>query len=488
MQFPQEDSDAEGFATVQEGPFWQLFEELNQPTLVIDPDEHSVVVGNEAARELFGYSREAMQGLPVKDFRPDSSEDRESGDRSLCELLGGNKPRSVEKRLQDSDGQVFKADLELQLLQIGNQQYVHLSVAEHDEAFERKHDWKTFKTAVENAGHAIYWTDVDGSIEYANPAFEEITGFDREEVLGQTPRIFSSGAMSEAYYRNLWSTILSGETFEEEVINKSADGDRLVLSQTVTPITGPSGEIERFVAVNTDITERKERMEKLEAEKEQVKRLQQHLSVMNRVLRHDIRSAVNIIRGNAKLASEAKTKLDRALDTILDEADRLQRIGESVRHVQGVLEEKDDHENVLDLSTQIQAKVLGLQNEYPSVDFYVDLPDSVFVNAREKFDLALDHLLRNAVEHNDRDEPSVEVTVRESETGSVEILIADDGPGIPESELRPLETGRETALEHTSGLGLWLSQWIVKVSDGTLSFEANDPRGTIVRIELEAAS
>ena len=74
-----------------------------------------------------------------------------------------------------------------------------------------------------------------------------------------------------------------------------------------------------------------------------------------------------------------------------------------------------------------------------------------------------------------------------SETDTIVIEIADDGPGIPDAEIQPLEAGRETPLEHTSGLGLWLSQWIISLSGGTLSFEENDPRGTIARIDLERA-
>ncbi len=69
----------------------------------------------------------------------------------------------------------------------------------------------------------------------------------------------------------------------------------------------------------------------------------------------------------------------------------------------------------------------------------------------------------------------------------VRIEIRDDGPGIPEAEIRPLSEGRETPLEHTSGLGLWLAHWIVEASEGSLSFEDNDPRGTVAAIELSRA-
>lgn len=79
--------------------------------------------------------------------------------------------------------------------------------------------------------------------------------------------------------------------------------------------------------------------------------------------------------------------------------------------------------------------------------------------------------------------PTVRLEATASEPDVV-IEISDNGPGIPETELEPLRAGMETALEHTSGLGLWIANWIVEASGGTLSFAANDPRGTVVRIEL----
>ena len=323
MESTQEQSTAEPFRKATKGLFYQVFEQITQPVLVIDTDDASIVEGNDAASHLFCYSREELRGVPLDQIRPDSSGEKRANKGLLQQPLEDAPPRSVNKQVRDSDGNVFWADLEIQSLAVEDGDYVLLTVQDHGEKTDHEYDRRTFKTAVENAGHAIYWTDVDGTIEYANPAFEEITGYDREAVRGKTPHIFNSGAMSENYYRELWATILSGETFEAEVINESADGDRLVLSQTVAPIMGSAGEIERFVAVNRDITDRKEREERLEAEKERVERLQQRLSVMNRILRHDIRSSVNIIRGNAKLAGEAERRLDGAVHTILDEADRL---------------------------------------------------------------------------------------------------------------------------------------------------------------------
>jgi PAS domain S-box-containing protein len=122
---------------------------------------------------------------------------------------------------------------------------------------------RSFKRAVEQAGHSIYITDTDGTIRYVNPAFEETTGFSAEQAVGRTPRILKSGEHDAAFYEDLWGTILDGEVWRSELVNRRADGSRYVVNQTIAPIV-VDGRIERFVAVNADITDRIRREERLE--------------------------------------------------------------------------------------------------------------------------------------------------------------------------------------------------------------------------------
>lgn len=468
-----------------ETPYRQVFEGLGEPVLVVAPAERTVVDGNRAAAELMDCDRDRLRGRDLHSFVEDLRTPAGEWIDPASDLSADSGPETIRGRVRDVNGETVWAEIDRSTVTVDGTAYTLWTIDDRGDAVRREQDLRTFKTAVEHAGHAIYWTDVDGRIEYANPAFEEITGYDREAVVGENPRILRSGEMDRSYYQDLWETILSGETFQREVINENATGDRIVLDQTVAPIPGPDGEIQRFVAVNNDITDRKEREETLQAEKRRIDRLHQRLTVMNRILRHDIRSSVNIIRGNAELATAADRRLDQALETIVEEADRLQRIGESVRHLQEVLEEGESATNVLDLVTLTQTKVLTCRNEFPEAEFSLTGPNEALVRAREGIDLALDHLLSNAVVHNDADRPVVEVSIETDPADEVVILeIADDGPGIPEAELRPIREGRETPLEHTSGLGLWLAHWIVDASGGDLSFEERDPRGTVAVIEL----
>ncbi len=94
------------------------------------------------------------------------------------------------------------------------------TVQDVTEKEKQKRELETFKKAVEQSANLIYITDKDGNIEYVNPAFEKQTGYTREETIGQTPRILRSGKHDSGFYEDLWNTILSGEIWEKEVINK----------------------------------------------------------------------------------------------------------------------------------------------------------------------------------------------------------------------------------------------------------------------------
>ncbi|ADK79680.1 multi-sensor signal transduction histidine kinase [Sediminispirochaeta smaragdinae DSM 11293] len=115
-----------------------------------------------------------------------------------------------------------------------------------------------FKRAVREAGHAIYMTDREGIITYTNPAFERITGYSWEEAEGKTPNILNSGMMPESYFARLWESILAGELWEEEIINRKQDGTIYYAHQTIAPIFSDFGMVISFVAIQNDVTQQRE--------------------------------------------------------------------------------------------------------------------------------------------------------------------------------------------------------------------------------------
>ncbi|MFB6155887.1 MAG: PAS domain S-box protein [Haloferacaceae archaeon] len=133
----------------------------------------------------------------------------------------------------------------------------------------REQELRRFRKAVESAGHAISIVDRDGTIAYVNPAFEEITGYEESEAIGRRPAMLSSGEHGEAFYEDLWDTILSGDVWHHEIVNRRKSGERYVASQTVAPVVDESGDVTEFVAIQTDVTERKRREEQLQQAREE---------------------------------------------------------------------------------------------------------------------------------------------------------------------------------------------------------------------------
>lgn len=115
---------------------------------------------------------------------------------------------------------------------------------------------KQLSNAVEQTADAVFITDRDGVIEYINPGFEVITGFTRDEALGNNPRILKSGQMPPEYYQRLWETVLSGSPFQAQTVNHRRDGTQFVAEQTITPMKDHEGQITHFVSVLKDVTER----------------------------------------------------------------------------------------------------------------------------------------------------------------------------------------------------------------------------------------
>ncbi|MDQ2691103.1 MAG: GAF domain-containing protein, partial [Chloroflexota bacterium] len=125
------------------------------------------------------------------------------------------------------------------------------------ERFLAEREIQKFKLGIDRSNNPVFITDLDGTIQYANPAFEEVYGFSTEEALGKTPRLIKSGLTSNEEYRLFWSRLLTGETVSTEITNQAKDGRLIPIAATYSPILDESGKMIGFLAVHEDITERK---------------------------------------------------------------------------------------------------------------------------------------------------------------------------------------------------------------------------------------
>jgi PAS domain S-box-containing protein len=117
--------------------------------------------------------------------------------------------------------------------------------------------------AIEQTSESVVMTDVEGRVTYVNPAFERVTGYRRDEVLGGNPRILKSGVHEAAFYEAMWSTLASGATWHGELVNLTKDGRRIREDASISPVRDESGRTTGYVAVKRDITAERELEDRL---------------------------------------------------------------------------------------------------------------------------------------------------------------------------------------------------------------------------------
>jgi diguanylate cyclase (GGDEF)-like protein/PAS domain S-box-containing protein len=117
--------------------------------------------------------------------------------------------------------------------------------------------------AIEQIADSVMITDCEGIIEYINPAFEKMTGYTAQEVLGCTPNILKTDKQSNAFYKRMWHTILRGDVFSDVIINRKKNGDLYYEEKTITPQHDSSGKITHFISTGKDITDRMAVQERL---------------------------------------------------------------------------------------------------------------------------------------------------------------------------------------------------------------------------------
>ena len=112
-------------------------------------------------------------------------------------------------------------------------------------------------SALAGVGNAVMITDGAGRILWANQAFAALSGYGNEEILGGTPRLFSSGVQDKAFFQQFWQTIQAGTTWQGDLVNARPDGSRYTAHETVTPLVGSDGMVSHFIAVLEDVSERR---------------------------------------------------------------------------------------------------------------------------------------------------------------------------------------------------------------------------------------
>ncbi len=174
--------------------------------------------------------------------------------------------------------------------------FVYEDISPHKRAEDEN---RLLATAIEYAGESIFITTPEGVIEYANPAFERLSGYAPAEAIGKTPRILKSGRHGAAFYAQLWEALLRGETWRGRLTNKRKNGSLYEKEVTISPVLSPAGEVEHFVSISRDLTQEME----LAAQLRQAQKMEA-IGTLAGGIAHDFNNILGAIIGFAELALE----------------------------------------------------------------------------------------------------------------------------------------------------------------------------------------
>ncbi|XRJ18684.1 ATP-binding protein [Haloferax sp. Atlit-48N] len=207
---------------------------------------------------------------------------------------------------------------------------------------------------------------------------------------------------------------------------------------------------------------------------------EQRLTVLNRILRHNVRNDLDVVLAYADHVDDEEIRTG-----IRDSTTDLLELSEKVREAEELMSASTEPPESVALTGVAKSVADQFRTGDNPAEITLDSPDDVSVTAhRTVLQQVLTELVENAIIHSDKDSPAVELRVRERSDASAELVVADDGPGLPEREQEILAAGTETQLKHGQGIGLWFVNWAVTQMGGELRFQPNTPDGSIVTIRL----
>jgi PAS domain S-box-containing protein len=326
------------------------------------------------------------------------------------------------------------------------------------------------RAAIDDLGTAVLIVDEDDRLVDLNAEARRVLGVEGEAVLGRPLSAYVDGldigGSDDPDRDGLDGVDAEGA---DGTVSITVEGSHRQYTVATSTIEDAGGTPVGHTVVLQDVTAERRR--------------EQRLAVLNRVLRHNLRNDLGVVRGYIDIAADRteETAVSEALSTAAATTDDVIALGEKARDIERTVGSGDGSPDSVDVANLLA----GIEADLDDGDgrIRVDVPAGLTLRVEsDVLDRVFRSLIENGLEHGGPD-PLVEIECTDVSGGHARFEIRDDGPGIPEHELAVLETGDETPLEHGSGLGLWLATWGVVSLGGEVDFET-DGAGTTAILEL----
>jgi len=249
--------------------------------IVVTDGQGTIKSFNTSAEKLFGYKNLEVLGKPVATLIPERF--RQAHEDGLKRVREGKKTEYLGKTLElhglRKDGAEFPLELSLFSWEIDGKKVFAAGIRDITERqaledlFEQKVEELHFQKSALDEHAIVSITDVKGNITYANDKFCDISGYSREELLGQNHHILKSSEHSTEFFRSMWRMITSGKSWHGEIRNKKKNGGYYWVKATIVPFMNTQGKPFQYVGIRTDITERKEIEQRYKTSEERYRQL-----------------------------------------------------------------------------------------------------------------------------------------------------------------------------------------------------------------------
>ncbi len=358
---------------------------------------------------------------------------------------------------------------------------------------ERQH----LMSVIEHVAEAIMITDTQGDIQYVNPAFERISGYCRQEVLGKNPRLLKSGRQDQAFYQNLWHTITSGRNWTGRMVNTRKDGRLFTEECTISPVFDGTGRIVNFAAVKRDVTDETMLQERLrQAQKMEA------IGTLAGGIAHDFNNILFPLVGFAEMLRDdlpADSPLQDHVDEILQAALRSKEL---VRQILAFSRQAELEIKPIKLQTIVREAMKLIRASVPSsikIEQQIDARCGVVMADPTQIHQIIMNLATNAFHAMEEKGGTLAVTLGqirlEPDSSDLSglaagdyacLTVADTGTGIEKDIMDKIFDPYYSTKDKSKGTGLGLSvvQGIVKSCHGDIRISSEPGRGTHVQVYL----
>lgn len=352
--------------------------------------------------------------------------------------------------------------------------------------------------AVQQSPFVVVITNQAAQIEYVNPAFERLTGYQLDEVLGKNPKILNARKSPKSTYIDLWNTILSGKTWTGELCNKSKTGNIFWENAVITPVFDDEGSIVNFIAIKENITERKQFIEDLEKAKQDAEAGNRAKSEFLANMSHEIRTPMNAVIGFTDLLYR---KIDnpqhlKHLESIKTSSKNLLTIINDILDVSkieaGKIEIQKAPVNVLTILEELET-IFSQEADNKGLAFSTNAQytGTILVASDEiRIKQVLFNLISNAIKFTSRGFVSVTLKKDQIEKNRLCFVVSDSGIGIPKALQQTVfdtfvqQEGQDYKTYGGTGLGLTISKKLANLLGGDILLESEKDKGSTFTFEL----